>query len=123
MTHASEEFKVEIKELKKTLSPKFEIIQQDEPALDTPRKMFEFDTNSIKGCDLLLAECSLPSIGLGFEIATALQHNKPVLAIMNQAAKVSKFILGISDHRFSLVSYNSINEIPDAIEKKLEGII
>jgi hypothetical protein len=70
-----------------------------------------------------VAECSHPATGLGFEIATALSHHKPILAIARPEAKVSRLILGINSSLFSFIRYSNQEEILDAVEKKLAGVI
>ena len=41
------------------------------------RKIYEQDTAWLKECDLLIAECTCPSIGVGYELAYAEKLNKP----------------------------------------------
>lgn len=123
LTHASDEFKLEVAELKKLLRPKYEIMEFLGVADGEPEDVYRHDIGQVKTCDLLLAECSQPSTGLGFEIATALHYKKPVLAVAKTEAKVSRLILGITSTLFSFIRYNSLEEIADGIEKKLAGII
>ena len=59
-----------------------------------PAAVFERDTAWIRACDLVIAEVSTPSHGVGFEIAYALERSKPVLCCHRTGAKVSKMITG-----------------------------
>lgn len=43
----------------------------------TNRDIYEQDTAWIRACDLLIAECSTPSLGVGYELAYAEQEKKP----------------------------------------------
>jgi len=56
--------------------------------------VFERDTAWIRACDLVIAEVSTPSHGVGFEIAYALERSKPVLCCHRAGRTVSKMITG-----------------------------
>ena len=123
LTHATEEFKKQISDLKNLLRDKYQIMEFLGTETGDARDVFKHDISQLKTCDLLLAECSHPSTGLGFEIATALDHHKPVLAVAQEGAKVSRLILGINSILFSFMRYQTLDEVLDAVEKKLSGII
>ncbi|MDP1546034.1 MAG: nucleoside 2-deoxyribosyltransferase [Anaerolineales bacterium] len=80
----------------------------------TPQNVYERDVNWIRECDALIAEVSVPSHGVGYEIGHALQIGKPVLCIHQQARNVSKMITGNSDPALTVVSYTTVE---DAITK------
>ena len=123
LTHAPEDFKNHIAKLKDSLRHKYEVTDFLGLELGTPQDVFKHDIGGVKTCDLLLADCSHPSTGLGFEIATALYNHKPVLGVAHGDAEVSRFILGINNPLFSLVRYRDTDEVLDAVEKKIAGII
>ena len=50
-----------------------------EEAALTPRAVYERDTAWIRDCDALIAEVSVPSHGVGYEVGYALNAAKPVL--------------------------------------------
>lgn len=68
------------------------------------------DTAWIRGCDLLLAEVSTPSHGVGFEIGYALSLDKPVLCVHREGIKVSKMILGNPHPCLRVRSYHNAAE-------------
>lgn len=72
-----------------------------------PRDVYERDVNWIKNCDVLIAEVSVPSHGVGYEIAFALGIGKPVLCIHKDDRRVSKMITGNSDPALKVVSYST----------------
>lgn len=76
----------------------------------TPQYVYERDVNWIKNCDVLIAEVSVPSHGVGIEIAYALGIGKTVLCIHQQERKVSKMITGNSDPLLVVKSYSTIEE-------------
>ncbi|MBI5353439.1 MAG: nucleoside 2-deoxyribosyltransferase [Chloroflexi bacterium] len=76
----------------------------------TPRDVYERDVNWIKNCDVLIAEVSVLSHGVGYEIAFALGAGKPVLCIHQEDRRVSKMITGNSDPLLKVTAYSSIGE-------------
>jgi len=75
-----------------------------------PDEVYRRDVNWINGCDLLIAEVSTPSHGVGYEIGHALSLNKPVLCLYRQGVKVSKMILGNLDENLIVRAYQNPDE-------------
>jgi len=63
----------------------------------SPREVYHRDINWVAQCDVLIAEVSTPSHGVGYEIALALSLGKPVLCLYRRGRRVSKMITG-NDH-------------------------
>ena len=80
----------------------------------SPCDVYERDVNWIKNCDVLIAEVSVPSHGVGYEIAFALGIGKRVLCLHQQGRRVSKMITGNSDPALKINSYSTVE---DAITK------
>jgi nucleoside 2-deoxyribosyltransferase len=76
----------------------------------TPQDVYERDTSWIKNCDVLIAEVSAPSHGVGYEIGFALNIGKPVLCLHHQDYRVSKMITGNSDPALSVRAYANVKE-------------
>lgn len=76
----------------------------------SPRDVYERDVKWIQDCDALVAEVSVPSHGVGYEIAYALQLRKPVLCIYQQGRSVSKMITGNPDPAQMVTSYLTVEE-------------
>lgn len=88
----------------------------------TPQYVYERDVNWIKNCDVLIAEVSVPSHGVGYEIAFALGIGKPVLCIHEQGRKVSKMISGNPDPALATKSYSTLEEAISVAKTFLRGI-
>ena len=69
--------------------------------------------------DVLVAEVSTPSHGVGYEIGYALTQNKPVICIYQKGAVVSKMILGNPHPNLTVYSYSNWEDAIDFISKKL----
>ncbi|NTU56773.1 MAG: hypothetical protein HGA79_11035 [Anaerolineales bacterium] len=72
-----------------------------------PSEVYERDVAWIRACDVLIAEVSVPSHGVGYEIGFALSLGKPVLALYQDGRKVSKMISGNPDSRLTVESYQT----------------
>jgi 2'-deoxynucleoside 5'-phosphate N-hydrolase len=76
----------------------------------TPQDVYERDVNWIKNCDVLIAEVSVASHGVGYEIGYALNIGKPVLCLHQKDRRVSKMITGNSDPALNIQAYTSVKE-------------
>jgi nucleoside 2-deoxyribosyltransferase len=75
-----------------------------------PSTVYMRDVDWIRASDVLIAEVSVPSHGVGYEIAFALGIGKPVLAIYQQGRKVSKMITGNPDMNLQVQAYQDSAE-------------
>jgi nucleoside 2-deoxyribosyltransferase len=74
----------------------------------TEKQIFKRDIKWIEKSELMIAESSSPSLGVGFEISYALYKQKiPVLALVNKSAKmVSAMIAGCNSELLSVKEYS-----------------
>ena len=75
-----------------------------------PGEIYERDTAWIRACEALVAEVSTPSHGVGYEVAYALNLNKPVLCVYREGQPVSKMLTGNSHPSISVKSYRDAEE-------------
>ena len=73
--------------------------------------------NKLEKADILIAEVSVPSIGVGYEIGYASKLNKKIVAIYdkNYIDKVTTMIRG--NKNIKIIPYKDIREILDKIEE------
>jgi 2'-deoxynucleoside 5'-phosphate N-hydrolase len=76
----------------------------------SPAEVYERDVTWIRNADALIAEVSVPSHGVGYEIGYALQAGKPVLCLSQQGRKVSKMVTGNPDANLVVKSYKDNQE-------------
>lgn len=83
----------------------------EEDAKLTSSKIFEREMASIDKADLVIAEASKPSIGVGGEIVYALSQNKPVLALIDTKYedKISPMLAGNPSESLYREYYNEDN--------------
>jgi nucleoside 2-deoxyribosyltransferase len=72
-----------------------------------PQVVYARDTDWIRACHVLIAEVSVPSHGVGYEIGYALGLGRRVLAVYQEGRKVSKMISGNPDSNLTLMKYQT----------------
>lgn len=77
-------------------------------AREEPRDIYNRDVNWIRESDLLVAEVSTPSHGVGYEIGYALDLDKPVLCLYKKGVVVSKMITGNSHPLLTVMEYQDM---------------
>lgn len=84
-----------------------------------PSDVYTRDVNWIQASDMLIAEISVPSHGVGYEIGFALNLNKPVLCLYQEGRTVSKMITGNPHPNLHITSYvnamDAITEVNDFV--------
>jgi nucleoside 2-deoxyribosyltransferase len=114
---APEEFKIEMLEFREKLKNHHEILEYFGKSVGSAQEVFCHDIECVKNCDMVVAEVSYPSHGVGIEITTALHLGKQVIAIAKQEATVSRMVLGITDPNFKFIRYSNIEEIIEFLPK------
>jgi len=85
------------------------------------RVVYERDVAWIRDSDAMVAEVSTPSLGVGYEVACALQHDKPVLCLYLEGLAVSKMITGNSSRKLTVTTYRDTNQLDRILDVFLGG--
>jgi nucleoside 2-deoxyribosyltransferase len=88
-----------------------------------PREVYDRDVTWIRACDALVAEVSVPSHGVGYEIGFALDSGKQVLCLAQTGVAVSKMITGNPHPALQVQYYQDVSEGIEHMRKFLSGII
>jgi len=96
-------------------SPDLEQLEQT----TEPEEIYRRDIDWVRACDVLIAEVSTPSHGVGYEIAEAVNKGKSVLCLYRKGANVSKIITGNHEKNFHIVMYDDVENMQRAINKFL----
>ncbi len=101
---------------KHVASPKVDELEMD----STLEEIYLRDINWIKKCDILVAEVSTPSLGVGYELAYAESLGKRIICVYATNINISAMIGG--NKKFELIEYNSIDELMLKLDKILINI-
>ena len=71
------------------------------------------DINWIKECDIVFADITIPSLGVGYELAYAESLGKRIYAVYEKDVNVSGFIRG--NPNITFFAYESIDEVLNRI--------
>jgi len=75
-----------------------------------PKEVYGRDVVWIHACDALIAEVSVPSHGVGYEIGFALEQGKPVLCLAQEGIPVSKMLTGNPHPSLQVKFYRDVTE-------------
>lgn len=75
--------------------------------------------NIIENCDVMIAEVSFPSTGLGIELGWANSFERPIIGIYNKWAKVSSSLKMVCN---ALIEYTDKNNLIEVLEKSLSEL-
>lgn len=77
-------------------------------AIDT--HIYERDTGWLRECDMVIAECTCPSLGVGYELGYAEAHGTPVFVFYNKSKANLSAMLNGNAH-FTIVPYEVEEDI------------
>ena len=83
------------------------------------RAIYEQDTAWLRECDLVIAECTQPSLGVGYELAYAERYAKPVHIFYRKGGNLSAMLTG--DKYFQLHPYEQEDELLVEVKKVLDN--
>lgn len=90
-----------------------------EQGRDKDSLIYEQDTNWLRECDMVIAECSHPSLGVGYELAYAEKLNKPVhIFYRPKDTQLSAMLTG--DPYFHIHPYSNDEELFMLIQEVLK---
>lgn len=85
--------------------------------------IYERDVAWLTESDVVIAEVTTPSLGVGYEIATAESLGKPTLCLFHSVPdkRISAMISG--DKKLNVFGYQTEDEIKEAIENFFEKLV
>ncbi len=87
-------------------------LEEAERAL-TEEEIFRSDIRFIDECDCLVAEVTVPSTGVGYEICYAVMSGKRVLCLYKEGTNVSAMVMG--NRRVTPVPYADMEGLEDSL--------
>ena len=113
-----------INELKKYGKVLDQEVADDNVLIDEERKsdneIFETLEQKLNQADIIFAEITVPSLGVGYEIGYADSHNKKIIGIYDQnvTPKITTMLRG--NKRLKIIPYTDINEIISNLDNILK---
>lgn len=85
-------------------------------------QIYKRDINWLKESDIVIADVSIPSLGIGYEIGYAESLKKKIVCLYenNSSASLSAMIGG--NNNITICTYDDIDEALEIIEKTLKTI-
>ena len=120
LTHSPQEFRDLVSVLKETLKKEYEVFEFVGLEAGTANDVYKEDIQKcVARCDFFVALCDYPSLGLGYELGTALEkYSKPTLGLGHQEANISRLVMGIDHPMYTFKRYSTSEEILDFIKEK-----
>ena len=88
----------------------------------TPQEVFARDMAWLRECQVVVAEVTAPSLGVGYEIAEALHLRKPVLCVYRHGVNLTKLLTGNTEPGIVVLSYVTEEALLGAVDEFLEGV-
>ncbi len=76
------------------------------------------DLKWINECDMVIAEVSTPSLGVGYEVSYAVSLGKKVIALCDEKANISAMIGG--NNKIDLIMYKDVEELLSKLDERLK---
>lgn len=99
-----------------------------DPALDekeskmSEREIYDRDIGLLKRSECLIADVTIPSIGVGYEICSGLGMRLPVLCVHKHGANVSAMLLGNSGRNMIVEEYDNLEQLENIISGFVDSV-
>jgi len=82
--------------------------------------IFRKSQKSLLEAEVVIADVSHPSDRIGFEIATAINEKKPVLALIKKGIKLAPPIQGNNSRYLTVAQYDGIEDVEHIVKKFIQ---
>jgi nucleoside 2-deoxyribosyltransferase len=89
--------------------------------VDDMRTLYNMDIKAVESADLIIAEVSYPSHGVGMEVMHAVHVGKPILAIALEGKIVSRMLRGIDYKKFQFEWYKDYGDLERLLDNYFEN--
>lgn len=96
-------------------------LNEDGETSMSDKEIHDRDLAWLDECDIVIADTTTPSLGVGYELAYAEKIHKPVIIFHNEEkSQLSAMIVG-SDYFLDINSYTDYHDIITILDSKLSG--
>ncbi|MEM2933376.1 MAG: nucleoside 2-deoxyribosyltransferase [Methanocellales archaeon] len=89
----------------------------------TKQQIFQRDLKSLREADFVVAEVSMPSLGVGYEVCEALHLGKPTLCLCREEVDLSTLINGNPSPLIRIQRYRDVQECASIIKEFIREFI
>ena len=89
---------------------------------NTDTFIFNRDVDWLKISDIMVADVTMPSLGVGYEIAFAESLNMPILCLFNPKHKNSLSAMILGNEKLICKEYNTVEEAKSCVSQFLSSI-
>jgi hypothetical protein len=120
LTKAPKKFRKKVDRLKELLGDEYEIFDFIGLEKGTVTDVYHWDIHRcVAQCQLFVAVCDYPAIGLGYEMGVAIEkHGTPTLALAHEKSKITRLVLGIDHPNYTFQRYRTIKDIVRLVREK-----
>jgi len=93
------------------------VLKRDPNGNLTKAEVFKRDTNGVRGCDVIVAEASTPSHGIGMELMLAHILGKRIICVYRSGTKLSWMIQGLPNA--VLIEYKNERDLRKKLSKNI----
>ena len=97
-------------------NPNVNLIEQN----NTTSEIYNRDIEWIRSCDVVVAEVSTPSLGVGYELCYAEHLGIPIIVLYDKSVNVSAMIVG--NEYFDLIPYDNDEELLVKLDNKVKNL-
>lgn len=84
---------------------------------NNPREIFERDYEQLKSCDIIIAEVSEPSHGVGIEIGISYCLGLKIILLQEKGKQATKLAQGIPN--VIIIEYDNLEDLKEKLSKSL----
>ncbi len=82
-------------------------------------KIYHDDIAMLESCDIVIAEITAPSLGVGYEIAYAEAHHKKIIALFNQTSRTKPSAMLNGNPNITLIYYSHFEKLKEQLIRPL----
>lgn len=86
------------------------------------RTIYNYDRSCVKKSDVVIAEVSNPSHGVGMELMYSIMLNKSLIALAREEAHVSRMVQGIDYNKFRFIRYKNLDDFKNKLNSTLKDL-
>ncbi len=86
------------------------------------KKIFKRDMEWLKKADVVVAEVTNPSLGVGYELGIAEEMNKRILCLYRPSQEKSLSAMVRGNNKFEVVDYNELKEAKTIIDSFIKSV-